>query len=55
MEFYLGKMAASGKTKEFVMPNTTSLTIDEIDTVDWLPADIEITRCIREACKNTGT
>ena len=27
------------------------LTKENLDTVDWLPADIEVTKCIKEAYK----
>ena len=29
--YYLGKMTATGKTKEFIMPNTTSTTVE----IEW--------------------
>ena len=54
MDCFWAELAPGSDMKLLEHEAAKWLTIDEIDTVDWLPADMEITRCIREACKKAS-
>ena len=41
--YYLGHMQASGKVKEFIMPNTDKTAVE----IEWLPADVTLIEKIK--------
>lgn len=51
MDCFWAELTPSSDMKLLEHEAAKWLTIDEIDTVDWLPADIEVTKCIKEAYK----